>query len=137
MQYVFPAIFKKEREDKITVRFPDIDGCITSGSTLAEAFEMARDALGLMLSFMEDNKNEIPVANLNKALSLTISHIDNENPEFVLFVSCDTERVVHADGSTSVIRTINIPKHVDDLMQERNINLNVFVENALREALKI
>ena len=34
-KYVYPAIFTEE-EDGYSVRFPDIDGCFTSGATLPE-----------------------------------------------------------------------------------------------------
>ncbi|MEI3063121.1 MAG: type II toxin-antitoxin system HicB family antitoxin [Oscillospiraceae bacterium] len=46
-KYVYPAIFTED-EDGYSVRFPDVDGCFTSGRSLQEALEMAEDALCLM-----------------------------------------------------------------------------------------
>ena len=39
-KYVYPAVFAKD-EDGYSVRFPDLDGCFTSGKDLQEALEMA------------------------------------------------------------------------------------------------
>ena len=43
-KYAYPTIFTQE-ESGYSVKFPDIDGCFTSGETLPEAMEMAEDAL--------------------------------------------------------------------------------------------
>lgn len=58
-KYAYPAIFTQE-ESGYSVKFPDIDGCFTSGETLPEAMEMAEDALCLMLYDHEEDGEEIP-----------------------------------------------------------------------------
>lgn len=58
----YPAIFQTEDNNAFSVFFPDIEGCNTCGESMEDAYEMAIDALGLMLSYMEDNNMEIPMA---------------------------------------------------------------------------
>ena len=57
----YPAIFTPEDDGGFSVSFPDIEGCFTQGETIEEAYEMAFDALGLALSFLEDEKRVIPL----------------------------------------------------------------------------
>ena len=45
MKYVYPAIFESEN-GKYYVSVPDLSGCNTTGESLQDAIEMARDAIG-------------------------------------------------------------------------------------------
>ena len=58
MKYVYPAIFRKDKEmsDTWCVEFPDVEGAATCGCSLYEAIEMAEDALAGMLTMYEDFK---------------------------------------------------------------------------------
>lgn len=58
MKYVYPAVFRKDKElpDTWNVEFPDVEGAITCGYSLYEAMEMAEDALAGMLCAWEDVK---------------------------------------------------------------------------------
>ena len=54
----YPVILKRTDEGYY-VEIPDFDSG-TQGSTVAEAMEMARDAIGLIGIDLEDGKKEIP-----------------------------------------------------------------------------
>lgn len=56
----FPAIYQTEENREFSVFFPDVQGCNTFGENMENAYEMAFDALGIMLSYMEDNNMPIP-----------------------------------------------------------------------------
>lgn len=51
---IYPAIFHKDEEGIYNVMFPDIEGCITFGYTLEEAFNMAADALYACIEAYEE-----------------------------------------------------------------------------------
>ncbi len=51
---IYPAVFRKEDDGIYTVTFPDLEGCITYGYTLEEAFNMAGDALYAWLDAFDD-----------------------------------------------------------------------------------
>lgn len=74
---IYPAIFTKE-EDGYTVYFPDLDGCLTQGETLEEAFELAGDALALYL----DGLTELPSAT-------SFNEIKAEKGQTVMLVEAD------------------------------------------------
>lgn len=48
------------------VTFPDVPGCITQGDNLAEASEMAVDALETMLGYMMSQGEALPPAKVRK-----------------------------------------------------------------------
>ena len=78
----YPAIFQPEEDGSFTVTFPDVDGCITSGESMEDAYEMSFDALGLVLSYMVDNKEPIPTAS-------TPQNINLESGQFIVVVEFD------------------------------------------------
>lgn len=84
-KYAFPAVFTLEESGGYSVHFPDVNGCYTSGETLIEATEMAKDALCLMLYHMEKTGKTIPNASDIEELSASVA--DNEH---VSLIACDT-----------------------------------------------
>ena len=48
---MYPAIFSSDGNGGYIISFPDLLGCVTEGDTLAEAVEMAEDALGIKKHF--------------------------------------------------------------------------------------
>lgn len=82
MKYLYPAVFEKEGST-YCVYFPDIAGCNTFGENLQNAFEMAEDALCLMLYDMEESGKQIPSPS-------DIKKLRYEGNGFVSLISCDT-----------------------------------------------
>ena len=76
----YPAIFTKEN-DSYWVEFIDLDGCFSSGETLAEAMEKAKEAMGLYL----EGLTEYPKCTTN------IKDITLENNQLISFVSINLE----------------------------------------------
>lgn len=72
MKLIYPAIFTPCLEkDGYTVEVPDLPGCVTEGTDLINAIEMAVDAAsGWVLDELE-NGNEVPTASNQKDLSVT------------------------------------------------------------------
>lgn len=56
---VYPAVFSYA-DDGISVRFPDLPGCLTCGQTDVEALFMAKDALRCYLAMLQDEGEPIP-----------------------------------------------------------------------------
>lgn len=53
---IYPAVFHSEDDGNISVEFPDLPGCVTCGTSLEEAFKMAKEALALWLDGSEAPK---------------------------------------------------------------------------------
>jgi predicted RNase H-like HicB family nuclease len=57
-QYI--ALIHKEPDSDFGVSFPDLPGCVTAGSTLDEARDMAEEALALHLEGLAEDDEPIP-----------------------------------------------------------------------------
>lgn len=64
---LYPAIFEQLNDDEFSVFFPDVLGCISGGETFEEAYINAIEALTLHLSSMVEDKEDIPIVNINNA----------------------------------------------------------------------
>ena len=58
----YPAIFRRDEEGRILVRFPDLLGAVTDGADATEAMAEAIDCLGSYLSISMTRKEPIPAA---------------------------------------------------------------------------
>ncbi len=56
----YPAQFIPEDPSGFTVVFPNLEGCVTYGGTLAEAIEMATEALNGYLESLDSRSISIP-----------------------------------------------------------------------------
>ncbi len=129
-KYVYPALFIPENEGGYAVEFPDIDGCYTQGETLAEALEMAEDALALMLYDAEEAGREIPPAS-------NIEKLNIQKGVTVSLVHCDTIEYRKYFASKAVKKTLTIPLWLNTLAERKEINFSSVLQNALKKELQI
>lgn len=128
-KYVFPAVFTEE-EEGYSVRFPDVDGCFTSGCSLQEALEMASDALCLMLYDMEEDGVKIPAAS-------NVNDVQTEPGEFVSLVGCDTLAYRKRYGAKAVKKTLSIPSWLNDAAERAGVNFSNVLQDALKQQLHL
>lgn len=131
MKYVYLAIFHPEKEGGFSIFFPDIEGCYTQGDTMVEAVEMAEDALNLMLWDKEENKEPIPHPSMPQDIRL-------EDPsDCIVWVSADTFKYRKMHDTKSVKKTLSIPRWLDTLATDNNINFSNVLQNALKKQLGV
>lgn len=58
-RYFYPAVFTYDREQEISVVFPDLN-CATSGANDDDALLSARELLGCVLNGLEEDCKEVP-----------------------------------------------------------------------------
>ena len=63
----YPAIFEKTDNNEFGVFFPDVLGCISAGTTFEEAYKNGVEALTLHLSSMIEDKEDIPIVDIDNA----------------------------------------------------------------------
>lgn len=107
------ALIHKEKKSDFGVSFPDFPGCVTAGSTLQEAADMAAEALELHIEGMVDEGGAIP-----EPSPIEMIMADPENRDGVaVLVTPRTER------SPSVRVNITLPEDTlkaIDAYAERN-----------------
>jgi predicted RNase H-like HicB family nuclease len=129
-KYVYPAIFTKENDGKYSVLFPDLEGCITGGDNMADALEMAEDALCLMLYDMEMDEKNIPLPSDGKTIKV-------KSNDIVSLVRCDTEAYHRYYENKSVKKTLSIPAWLNKQAERANINFSGVLQEALKAHLHI
>lgn len=128
-RYSFIAIFHYA-DDGISISFPDLEGCYPCAETEDEAFKNAREALGLHLWGMEQDKEEIPTSTPLKDIQLE----DGEIPVMVdVFMPPVRERI----NNKFVKKTLSLPAWLAALADKDNINCSKIFQNALIEYLNI
>lgn len=128
-KYAYPAIFTPE-DAGISVLFPDIAGCFTSGTTIDEAIFMAQDALCLMLYDMEECGDPIPP-------SSNIGNISPQGEAFASYIRCDTLEYRKFFDSKAVKKTLTIPSWLNAMAERNDINFSATLQSALKQALQL
>lgn len=125
MKLVYPAVFRPcEEKDGYVVTVPDLPGCVTEGSSLADAILMAEDAAsGWVLDELEDG-NIAPAASAPEAVKV--------NPgEFVNLLVLDMDAYAEKYGNKAVRKNLTIPAWLNTFAEKRHVNFSQVLTDAL------
>ena len=130
MKYVYPAVFTPPTKDESSyaVSVPDLPYVHTCGDTLADAMDMAEDAIAMWLADAEDNNDEIPPP------STFLSHTA---PEFVNLVKADTDKWRRENDNRAVRKNLTIPAWLNHKAEAAHVNFSSVLQEALKDHLKI
>lgn len=128
MYDVYPAIFD-EQDGRYLVRIPDVPGCVTGGTSLSEAFCMARDALAGCLCAYEDQRMELPAK--KRIADLKAAYPD----ALIAMVDVDTIEYRKRTESKFVRRTVSLPQWLDTLAAIADVSLSQTLQEALLQKL--
>ena len=126
---LYPAIFHTE-DTGYSVYIPDVQGCVSEGNTLEEAYENIFDALGLCLEYLQDNGLEIPEASHPAKIKVG-------KDEFVAFVQFDPLQYAKKHNTKAVKKTLSIPSWLNELAEEQNVNFSGVLQSALKDKLGV
>lgn len=129
MKYAYPAIFQPE-EGGFFISFPDLDGCFTQAVSIPEGMDMAADALNLMLWHMEEEALNIPAPSSLRDLTC-------DADSFVTLISADTNAYRKIHDTKAVRKNLSIPRWLDTLATEHNVNFSNILQNALMRELGV
>jgi predicted RNase H-like HicB family nuclease len=123
MKFMYPAEFCQEEDGQYSVVFVDIP-LATCGSTLAEALEMASEALeGRIYNMLEDGDNFPTPSNP--------ATLKPESPNsFFSLVIADTDNF-KAIENRAIKKTLTIPAWLNRLAEEQHINFSLTLKEAL------
>lgn len=126
--YEYVAIFDYE-DDGINIYFPDLPGCLSCADTTKEALKNAQDALGLYMTYYEDEGLEIPEPTPLEKIKCK----ENEKP---ILVSVWMPLARSEVEVVSVKKTLTIPAWLNKLAEEQKINFSKVLQAALKDILK-
>ena len=125
---VYPAIFEPDGPT-IAVSFPDVPGSLTCGDDYADALSSAEDALNLLLTHMEDERQALPSPSDPAALRLKPGQI-------LSLVLVDTDAYRRATFNRAVSKTLTLPSWMAYQAEQRGIGLSQTLQEALRRKLE-
>ena len=128
MKKAYPIILTPD-SDGYTVYIPDFNAN-TQGNDLAEAIEMARDAIGIMGIDMEDDKKALPEP------SSTANFKVNEN-ELVSLVDVDFSEYRRKNEMKVVKKNCTLPSWLCYEAEKANINFSQVLQAALTKEFNI
>ena len=122
-KFFYPALFHKEDDGGFWVSFPDIPECLTQGTDMSQAYEMAVDALGLALAD-RIKENNVPVPTSIDFLVIA----ENSYPVIIEF---DLLEYKKKHSSRAVKKTLTIPEWLNDEAIKKNINFSLHIKRIL------
>lgn len=124
----YPIILSPE-DDGYIVYIPDFD-VGTQGETIAEAMEMARDAIGLMGIDLEDDGKEIP-----KPYSMTMADI--KKGDILTLVDIDFQEYRKQVDNRAVKKNCTIPYWMSVEAEKIGVNYSRLLQDAISNLLGI
>lgn len=127
MKTVYPIILTPA-EHGYVVYVPDLE-INTEGEDLADAIEMARDAIGLWGISEEDAGRKIPMASGQIPKSA-----DNE---LVTLVDIDFSAYRRANDLRTIRKNVTLPSWLNDLAEKEGVNFSQVLQEGLKARLQV
>ena len=143
MKVVFPALFYKESDGGYSVFIPDLDNISTCGDNLKDAIFMAQELIAsTVFDLIEDNKK---IPNSSDIESLDFTKLENYLQikdwnyveKFKSYVFVDVNKFSKKWETKLIKKTLNIPKWLNTIALENNINFSETLKEALLTKLNI
>lgn len=126
MRLTYPACFYpcEELAGGYTVEVPDLPGCVSEGTSLADAIAMGTDAAcGWVLDELESGR-KIPVPS-------PIEKIIPEAGGFVSILVLDMDTYAEKYGDKSVRKNLTIPAWLNTFGENNHINFSQVLQDSL------
>lgn len=127
--YTYPAIFSYE-DNGISIKFPDLPGCLPCGSNEIEAITNAQEALGLHIFGMEQDKETIPTPT-------PIIKVKQPKNSAVILVTTFMPAIRDNAINKSVKKTLTIPAWLNYKAENANVNFSKLLQDSLIKYLGI
>lgn len=125
----YPALFHKAEDGGFWVSFPDLPECLTDGDDMEQAYEMAVDALGLVLTSREEEKEPLPTPSTPDAIFV-------EPDSFLVIVEFDMAAYKKRTNSRAVKKTLSIPEWLNEEATAKGVNFSQVLQEALIEKIQ-
>lgn len=127
MKAVFPIVLTPA-DTGYVVYVPDLQ-INTEGADLADAIEMARDAIGLWGITQQDMGNEIPTPSINP--------VPHEANELVSLVDIDFDAYRRANDLRTVRKNVTLPSWLSTMAENAGVNFSQVLQEGLKARLHV
>ncbi|MDO1604719.1 type II toxin-antitoxin system HicB family antitoxin [Lactobacillus sp. YT155] len=129
MKVIYPVIITKDDEEiPYLVEIPALNG-MTQGTSLTNAFDMARDYIGIVVVDLQDRDQPIPDS------MFELPEID-EN-QIATLIDVDIDKYRKLNDTRPVKKTLTIPSYLNDLGIKEKVNFSEILADGLRKRLDV
>ena len=128
MKQAYPVIITKDK-DFFVASIPDFETG-TQGESLAEAIEMARDAIGMCGCYMQDEKKDIPIPT-------DIGNVTKEASDILTLVDVDFDEYRKKHEMRTVRKNVTIPSWLNEEAESANTNFSALLQKAIKAELHL
>lgn len=129
MKAVYPIVLSEGKEH-IIVYVPDFD-INTQGKDVADAMEMARDAIGIIGIDIEDENEMLPIPSM-------LDDVQKENDsDIVTLVDVDFGEYRRRNDMRAVKKNCTIPSWLNFEAEKAGMNFSAILQTALKQELHI
>jgi predicted RNase H-like HicB family nuclease len=124
------ALIHKDPDSDYGVSFPDFPGCISAGSTIDEAKDMAHEALELHVEGMVEDGQALP-----EPSTLEVVMADDDNRDAVAFLVSLPEKPVPT-VRVNITMSADDLKAIDAFAEAHGFTRSGFLVQAAKKAMK-
>lgn len=129
MKYAYPIVVTRGKK-YLVVFVPDFN-INTQGKDLADAIEMARDAIGITGIDMLDDNEKLPIPT-------DIEKVSKENDsDIVTLVDIDFDEYRRQNELRTVRRNVTLPSWLNFEAEKSGINVSALLQSALKSELNL
>lgn len=135
MTRVYPVIFT-QTADCVLVEVPDLQ-ILTEGKNMADAIEMARDAIGVQGISREDAKEEIPEPSKMEDVNPEKGTFAENGKSIVSMVDINFQKYRRQVDNKAVRRNVTLPCWLNREVEAAHINVSKVLQEALMMKLNM
>ncbi|MGN1176285.1 MAG: type II toxin-antitoxin system HicB family antitoxin [Roseburia sp.] len=138
MKSVYPVIFTplNDEKDTILIEVPDLQ-ILTEGFGMADAVDMARDAIGLKGIDYEDDGRELPQPSLMSDIDVTKGTFAEDGKSCLSLVDIDFMEYRRKVDNKTVRRNVTLPNWLNQEADKAHINVSRVLQEALMTKLGV
>ena len=138
MKQVYPVIFTQlnDEKDTVLIEVPDLE-ILTEGFGMADAVEMARDAIGLKGICYEDEGNEIPTPRMMAEVNSSKGTFAGAGESCVSLVDIDFQEYRRRADNKTVRRNVTLPNWLNQEAEKAHVNVSRVLQEALMMKLGV
>lgn len=129
MKRVYPIILTQVKEC-VLVEVPDLE-ILTQGKDLADAMDMARDAIGLTIVVMQDKGQNIPEPSIGANINMNASTFTEDGQGILALVDIDVEAYRRKYDNKTVRRNVTLPNWLNKEAEKAHLNVSRVLQEAL------
>lgn len=132
MKGVYPVIFTQlhDKKDTVLIEVPDLE-ILTEGFGMADAIDMARDAIGLKGICYEDDGKELPKASTIEEIDVSNSTFSEDGTGNVSLVDVDFTEYRRRNDTKMVRRNVTLPNWLNVAAEKEHLNVSRVLQEAL------